>query len=185
MTGVTVLTPQEKIKIDREMKLGSLVLLFFGFYRGFKMKYINDIYTLSKVFYRDYGNFKEILTNEKRSYNCLVLETKEDYFICVPFRSEINHKYSYLFKNSNRSKQHNSGVDYTKIVLIKDINYLGSKGLVDNDEYVEMMQNIQKINKEVNDYINGYLEYVINENIKYRKKYKYTTLKYFHDILEI
>lgn len=149
------------------------------------MDYVNDVYTLSKNFYRDYGNFKEILTNEKRSYNCLVLEKKEEYFICIPFRSEINHKYAYLFKNSNRSKEHHSGLDYTKIVLIQDKNYIGSKGLVDNDEYVEMMQNIQKINKEVNDYIDGYLEYILTNNIKDLKKYKYTTLKYFHDILNI
>lgn len=149
------------------------------------MKYINDIYTLSNIFYKDYGSFKEILTNEKRSYNCLVLEKKEEYFICVPFRSEINHKYAYLFRNSNRSKKHHSGLDYTKIVLIKNIDYIGSKGLVDNDEYVEMMQNIHKISHEVNDYIDGYLAYVSTKNVNSYKKYKYTTLKYFHDILGI
>lgn len=149
------------------------------------MDYINEIYTLSKDFYISYNNGKEILTNEKRSYNCLVLEKKEEYYICIPFRSEINHKYAYLFKRSHRSREHKSGLDYTKIVLIKDKNYIGSKGLVDNDEYVEMMQNIQKINKEANDYIDEYLEYILTGNIKDLKKYKYTTLKYFHDILNI
>lgn len=149
------------------------------------MDYINEIYTLSKAFYISYNNCKEILTNEKRSYNCLVLEKKEEYYICIPFRSEINHKYAYLFRRSNRSLTHKSGLDYTKMVLIKDKHYIGLKGLVDNDEYVEMMQNIQKINKEANDYIDGYLEYILTNNIKDLKKYKYTTLKYFHDILNI
>ena len=149
------------------------------------MNYINEIYTLSKAFYISYNNCKEILTNEKRSYNCLVLEKKEEYYICIPFRSEINHKYAYLFKRSNRSRTHKSGLDYTKIVLIKDKHQIGLKGLVDNDEYVEMMQNIHKISHEVNDYIDGYLAYVSTRNVNSYKKYKYTTLKYFHDILGI
>lgn len=151
------------------------------------MEYINEIYKLSTKFYTEYKTCKEILTNEKRSYNCLVLEKKDEYLICIPFRSEINHKYAYLFKTTNRSQTHKSGLDYTKIVLIKETEYIGTNGLVDNDEYVEMMRNIQQINREVNDYIDGYIQYIKNKETENKKlkKYKYTTLKYFHDILKI
>lgn len=151
------------------------------------MEFINEIYKLSRKFYTDYGTFREILTNEKRSYNCLVLEKKDQYLICIPFRSEINHKYAFLFRNTVRSKTYKSGLDYTKIVLIKDTNYIGSNGVVDNDEYVEMMRNIRRINKEVNDYIDGYIDYITKSTAEKDdlKKYKYTTLKYFHDILNI
>lgn len=151
------------------------------------MDYIQEIYKLSTKFYKDYGSYKEILTNDKRSYNCLILKSKEDYFICVPFRSEITHKNAYLFKNTKRSQTHKSGLDYTKIILIKDIDYIGTNGLVDNDEYVEMMQNIQQICQEVNEYIDGYINHIENNNDTKQntKKYKYTTLKYFHEILKI
>ena len=123
----------------------------------------------------------------KRSYNCLVLEKKDEYLICIPFRSEINHKHAFLFKNTNRSKTHKSGLDYTKIVLIKETEYIGSNGLVDNDEYVEMMRNIKQISKEVNNYIDGYIKYVKENQHENRKmkRDKYTTLKYFNDILNI
>ena len=123
----------------------------------------------------------------KRSYNCLVLEKKDEYLICIQFRSEINHKHAFLFKNTNRSKTHKSGLDYTKIVLIKETEYIGSNGLVDYDEYVEMMRNIKQISKEVNNYIDGYIKYVKENQHENRKmkRYKYTTLKYFHDILNI
>ena len=151
------------------------------------MDYIQEIYKLSTKFYKDYSSYKEILTNDKRSYNCLILKSKEDYFICVPFRSEITHKNAYLFKNTKRSQTHKSGLDYTKIILIKDIDYIGTNGLVDNDEYVEMMQNIKQICQEVNEYIDGYINHIENNNETKQntKKYKYTTLKYFHEILKI
>lgn len=151
------------------------------------MNYINEIYTLSQKFYLDYSTCTEILTKRGRTYNCLILEKKDSYFICIPFRSEIQHTNAYLFRNTQRSQTHKSGLDYTKTVLIKDVKYIGSVGLVDNDEYAEMMQNIQIINTEVNDYIDGYIQYVKNQNnsVTNNFKYRYTTLQYFHDILEI
>ena len=50
------------------------------------------------------------------------------------------------------------------------------------------MRNIDKIVKDVLDYVEGYVDYYVSENKKMSKeefvrRYKYSTLKYFHDIL--
>ena len=57
-----------------------------------------------------------MLKKQKRAYNCLLFQTHYNYFICIPYRSEISHSFSYLFKKSKRSKQHSAGLDYTKIL---------------------------------------------------------------------
>lgn len=40
--------------------------------------------------------------------------------ICVPFRSNVNHKYAFHFKESKRYKKSKSELDYTKTIIIKD-----------------------------------------------------------------
>jgi len=75
------------------------------------------ILQLTNDFYNDYPNppFVEILKKNKRAYNCLIFQSHCHYFICVPFRSEITHKYAYKFKGTKRSMMHKSGLDYSKI----------------------------------------------------------------------
>ena len=63
--------------------------------------------------------------NEKkkeRRYACLLIQSHYGYFICIPYRTEISHKYAYHFRKSSRSQKHRSGLDYTKIAIIKDIS---------------------------------------------------------------
>lgn len=76
----------------------------------------------------------------KRPYTFLLIDTHEDYYICIPFRSSITHKNSYLFKHSKRSKKTKSGLDYSKVVLIQNDEYIDSKrAIIDQDEYKETM----------------------------------------------
>lgn len=112
------------------------------------------------------------------------------FFICVPFRSHINHKNAYLFKNSARSRKSNSGLDYSKAVVIKDVKYLDcSPTVVDNDEYKEMIKHIARITHEIHDYISDYINHSnktkILHNRVFHRKYAYSTLKYFHDVMGI
>ncbi len=83
-----------------------------------------------------------------------------DYYICIPFRSHIRHKNAFLFHGTERSKRTQSGLDYTKIVLIDKMkyhDYMDAKNVVvDQDEYREV-----------------------------QRKYQYSTLPYFHDIMRI
>lgn len=85
-----------------------------------------QILNLTQQFYVDYPDppYKEIIRKNNRPYNCLLLQSSYGYYICIPYRSYINHKYAYKFKNSNRSKRTKSGLDYSKIVIIKNNDYI-------------------------------------------------------------
>lgn len=130
------------------------------------------------------------MLKDKRPYGCLLIKTHNDYYICVPFRSHIHHKNAFLFKNTERSKTDSSGLDYSKTVLIRPEDYdkyLIENAVVDTDEYKAVRINIYKIEKQISKYIEGYVKSVSDfENAdkkSFERKYKYSTLKYFHDIL--
>ena len=95
-----------------------------------------------------------------------------------------------MFKKSKRARTHNSGLDYSKLVIIKDNSYIDlSQCAIDRDEYTETVKNIKKITRDVTDYINAYVEHhkgkqKMDKN-KYNRNYRYCTLKYFHKELEI
>lgn len=67
--------------------------------------------------------------------------------------------------------------------------YLIENAVVDTDEYKAVRMNIYKIEKQISKYIEGYVKSVSDfENAdkkSFERKYKYSTLKYFHDILSI
>ena len=126
------------------------------------IEYDMEIKKLNQKFYNDYpeNQYPEILRNTNRCYNCIVLQTNYEYFICVPFRTNIKHSNCYHFSHSNRSILHQSGLDYSKMIIIKDTGYFQDGiGIIDSDEYREMLQNINVIISEIYDYINTYIEY--------------------------
>lgn len=132
------------------------------------------------------------MLKDKRPYGCLLIKTHNDYYICVPFRSHIHHKNAFLFKNTERLKTDSSRLDYSKTVLIRPEDYdkyLIENAVVDTDEYKAVRMNIYKIEKQISKYIEGYVKSVSDfENAdkkSFERKYKYSTLKYFHDILGI
>ena len=53
-----------------------------------------QILKLTDAFYKAYPNppYTEILKKNQRAYNCLLFQSHYDYFICIPYRSEITHK---------------------------------------------------------------------------------------------
>ncbi len=157
------------------------------------MDYAVDVCRLSSKFYADYPEtlYPELMLKDNRPYTSLLIETKEDYFICIPFRSNITHKDAFLFKNTGRSSYTPSGLDYRKTVIIKDIDYIDSAtpAVIDNDEYVAMIANIQKIVNEVNTYIETYINHINQTSVlherEFSRHYQYSTLQYFHDVLNL
>lgn len=107
------------------------------------------------------------------------------------YRSHINHRYAYRFKNSIRSKRAKSGLDYSKTVIVIDSRYIGNQNaVIDKDEYNETRDNIEYIKADVQKYIDEYVDYVLGKQIKYDSKevariYQFSTLKYFHKELGI
>ena len=151
-----------------------------------------DVCSLSETFYKDYpqSQFPEILRKSDRPYTCLLVDCHCEYLICIPFRSSIKHNEAFHFSGTNRSKKSRSGLDYKKVILIKNEKYINSaNAVVDADEYTMMVKNIDKIVREINQYIGTYISHVKKSQIlherEYNRKYGYSTLPYFHDILEI
>ena len=119
-----------------------------------------QILKLTDVFYQAYPNppYKEILKKNQRAYNCLLFQSHYDYFICIPYRSEINHKYAFHFSNTVRSRAHKSGLDYSKIVIIDKTEYIDSvSAIIDKDEFNETMVNLERIKKEALEFVEDYI----------------------------
>ena len=155
-------------------------------------KFDYQVYKLSKSFFAQFIGKKdsEILLKEQRPYNCLLIETKWEYFICIPYRTEIRHQEAYLFKHTKRSKSHRSGLDYSKMIILEDLSYIDSSpAIVDPDEFTETRKNINKIVKQANAYLDTYINHCNGKKVlpeaTFRRKYRYSTLKNFHDILGI
>lgn len=156
------------------------------------MDYLAEIYSLSTQFYNNYpiSQYPEIAIKKGRPYSCLLVEYMDDLFICIPFRSHIRHKYAYHFQNSIRSRHCQSGLDYTKVVLIKNNDYLNTvtSAVVDQDEYKETMQNLPRIVREVHKYISDY-KADLNDVQKlhpkeWQRRYGMSTLPYFNEFLK-
>ena len=88
-----------KIKIDRVMKRLTRgrwpLVLFIGRINIRLPENDYQILRLTDLFYEAYSNppYVELLEKRTRAYNCLLFQTHYDYFICVPFRTEITHGY--------------------------------------------------------------------------------------------
>lgn len=148
------------------------------------------ILQLTQKFYADYPPevYREILQKKKRAYACLLLKTKYDYYICLPYRTEIRHNQAYFFKDSKRSEKHRSGLDYSKMLIVKNPKYLGAEDtIIDQDEFKETRRNIHKIARQANAYLETYIKHRTKIALlapkQYERQYKFSTLKYFHQEL--
>lgn len=151
-----------------------------------------QILRLSDLFYNAYPNppYTEIMKKQRRAYNCLLFQSHYNYFICIPYRTEISHTYAFRFKKSSRSRMHRSGLDYTKIVIIEKLEYLDSSiAVIDHDEFKETMQYLSKIKKEALNFVDDYVAHKQGKRIlhpaEFRRRYYYSSLQYFHSELGI
>lgn len=83
-----------------------------------------------------------------------------------------------------------SGLDYTKIILINKNNYIDSKKIiVDQDEYKEVRKNLTQIVNEAVTYVEDYISHTTGvkplHSRRFARKYQYSSLPYFHDIMNI
>ena len=152
-----------------------------------------QILKLTNAFYDAYPNppYKEILEKRHRAYNCLLFKSHYNYFICIPYRSEINHKYAFCFKNTERSVIHKSGLDYSKIVIIEKAEYIESEdAIIDKDEFNETVINLEKIKLEALKFVEDYIGHITKvkklHGSEFDRRYKFSPLKYFHkELLKI
>lgn len=154
---------------------------------AFQEEFDYQILKLTDTFYEAYPNppFTEILKKRGRAYNCLLIQTDQEYLICIPYRTHISHSNAYHFKRSARSRKFRSGLDYSKAVIIQNLEFIGNdNAIIDHDEYMETVKNIQKIKLEATSFISDYClhirgEQILHEN-EFKRRYMYSPLKYFH-----
>ncbi len=156
------------------------------------MNYTIDVKKLNNQFYADYPEnlYSELLSKADRPYSCVTLKNNNS-FICIPFRSNITRNNAFFFSNTIRSQQTKSGLDYEKIVLITDeTKYFDvTPPIVDNDEYVEMIINADKIAEDALKYIERYINHIKGTATlhprEFARRYGFTSLRYFHNELGI
>ncbi len=151
-----------------------------------------QIIKLSDLFYEKYPNppYVEIMKKGQRAYNCLLFETHYDYFICIPYRTEISHEYAFRFKKSVRSRSHKSGLDYTKIVIIAKTEYWDSSpAIIDQDEFKETMVHLRKIKSDALEFVEDYVGHQKGVKMlhpsEFRRRYTFSSLQYFHSELGV
>ena len=156
------------------------------------MDYDYQLIQIAPEFFDKYPNppYIEILIKSKRTYNCLLFQTHYDYFICVPYRSNMTHNNGYHFTSSVRSQTKKSGLDYSKMLIISDPAMIAdTAAIIDKDEYIETIQNIDSIVNGALRYLEDYIKVHSNSlhisKKNYRIKYGYSSLKYFHSELGI
>lgn len=151
-----------------------------------------QILKLTDEFYHAYPNppYKEILKKKQRAYNCLLFQTHYDYFICIPYRTEIRHGYAFHFTTSARAKVHKSGLDYSKIVIIEKTDYIDSiEAIIDKDEFNETMVNLEQIKRKAIGFVEDYVKHIKGTKLlhkrEFERRYGFSPLKYFHKELGI
>lgn len=146
-----------------------------------------ELHYLSDKFYDEYNEaeYPEILHKDKRPYMILLIKVESNTF-GLPLRTNIAHNNCYKFEYTSRSTDTITGIDFSKAVVIIDSEYIGSEAEMDNKEYVELNNRINFIISRFRTYIKGYYLYASGKADKYQaKKYRFTTLKYFHKELGI
>ena len=151
-----------------------------------------QILKLTEQFYSNYPNppYVEILKKRERAYSCLLFQSHYDYFICVPYRSEITHSNAFHFMQSVRSRKHKSGLDYSKIVIITKPEYIDTQdAIIDRDEFVETVKNLDRIKQEALNIVEDYVAHMNGTKAlhqrEFQRRYSYSPLKYFHKELKI
>ena len=133
---------------------------------------------LTRAFYKAYAGCGEILQKEHRQY-CMALLEVDGILFAIPFRTHIRHKHSYIFKDSSRSDQ--SGLDFTKAVVVTDPSYIGEETLIDSGEYAEFLKKQDVIARRFDKFIRDYKKWAVDP-AKYHAEriIAFSALQYFH-----
>ena len=140
---------------------------------------------LSASFYTHYKECSEIMNKgETRPYIIILVETESNKF-AIPFRTHL-HKTKDCYESN---PQTNSGIDYTKAVVITKDEYLDKDRYpeIEHKEYnyIKFKEKEIKIafTKFVKDYKKDVIRHKNNPDIPENPRFKYCTLQYFKNEL--
>ena len=137
---------------------------------------------LSSTFYKQFGLFEEILTKEERPYYVLVLEL-DDLTYAIPLRSYITHPYCFI---ADKSAGLNSGLDYSKAVVITDFDrYIDPAPVtIRQNEFNVFKKQEYNIKKQFSSYVLRYKKEVVRRlkkpTLPISALCRYSSLKHFH-----
>ena len=140
-----------------------------------------DLKRIKETSYQKISEGRPQVLTKNRGYGVIYISDGKLIF-ALPLRSNLNHPHG--FKTVLQGKSWN-GIDYTKALIVKedDLEHEAFKTR-NNDEYIKIKRNKDKIKKEFYKYLEEYLT-CIKEGGVQKNKFKYTTLQYFHTELGI
>ena len=104
-------------------------------------------YTHLDVYKRQHEEYPELLTKQERPYCCLTFYDERGFYICIPYRSNVAQpNNAYMLRTRRNSTRQNPGLDYSKIVIIKEESYIDDAiAVIDTDNYVNTVTHIERI----------------------------------------
>ena len=144
-----------------------------------------ELRKLSDEFYKDFPHdlYPEMESKIDRPYIVLLVQINKIKF-AIPLRTNIRHSYCYKFTSSDRKTNSSTGIDFTKAVVILKESYLGKKVEINDKEYLEIQKKKFFIISKFKKYIDEYILFKKNGELKHAaKRYEYTPLSYFDDII--
>ena len=86
-------------------------------------------------------------------------------------------------------RTHNALCNQNQDIIVDKLSYIdNAPAIVDSDEYKETAVNINIIMQEVDNYIDTYVNHITGKKSlntrEYQRKYRYSTLPYFTNIIK-
>ena len=150
-------------------------------------KQLYQLHYLSDLFYNRFTpeQYPEIEQKKTRPYIVLLICIDNNTF-ALPMRTNIRHNCCYRFRNSSRPTDSVTGIDFSKAVIVNDPAYINGLAEIDNKEFVELNDRIGFIIGKFQSYLRGYIKYAQGTANEFQaSKYRYTTLQYFYNELNI
>lgn len=153
---------------------------------------MNNLFSLnllSQDFYNDYPHsfYPEMESKQSRPFLVFIIKI-DDHKFAIPFRTNIKHSYCYKFNNTSRNTNSSTGLDFSKVVLVDNIKYIGPKANIDKKEFIELSSKVRFIKSKFENFYNKYKRIMLNPSnypIEYFSLKSYSTLKYYHHELNI
>jgi|GEM_PF-3244190 len=151
---------------------------------------------LTSEFFVDNPSLKEILepdtANKIRPYGYISVKVKGNNF-AIPIRTRLPHKTGFITATNTivGSRGFNSGLDYTKAVLVNDARYLGITFKIKPAEYKKVRKNQNRIISEFTSFVEDYLIFKGHKFGEYQfvkdpeTAFRYCTLVNYHAELGI
>ena len=140
-----------------------------------------DIRTLKQGSYKRLADDRPEVLEKNRGYG-IVSITIDNLTYAIPLRSNMNHNNGFKTISMRRGKKLIwNALDYSKALIVQqdDIESTAFQ-LRTQEEFNKIQLNKEKIKSEFEEYVSAYLECIKNGTSTTDRRFKFSTLKYFH-----